>query len=223
MSIIIEDGSNTSYISTLLASLYYVPIKQYDILLKNMPISNNFLYLQSLIKIKFVDELRDKKCIFSETINEIRNYMVLECNWEIDNNPYDDKDIIDFYNFLTHITSINQCFITLNIDKNCDNSKCVNSVNYSDDCVFLYIIKRNDNENSLDIWNVINNQWICQSIICLNKGHYYAIIRDGSKWNKFDDTKVPSIYEINLSDYKSSIMKECVLIIYRPFNKKMNI
>lgn len=214
MSIIIEDGMNTSYISSILVALYYIKVNQFEQILECYPISTNFLYLQSLIKIKFVNELRENKCIFSESLNEIRNYMILECGWGGDK-PFDDKNVIDFYNFLTQFTSVQQYSIILNIESDCNNANYINDINCLSDSVLIYIINRL-NESKLDIRNIINDKWICQSIICKDDNHYYTIIRNGKEWFRFSDRDVPSIISINLKDYEDDIKRQCVMIIYRP-------
>jgi len=95
---IIEDGYNTSYITSLLISLFYKSSLNDDILNMN-PINNKFIYVLEFIKIRIIEPFRRGFSIHSETINEFRNY-IMNCNWK---NNIDEilgkHNVLDFYKF----------------------------------------------------------------------------------------------------------------------------
>jgi len=217
-SIIIENGGNTDYISTLFVALFYKPIKLLDDILELKPNVSKFIYLQSLIKIKFVDELRSEKCIFKDVINEIRNYICIFYDFG-KNNFYDRKNIYDFYNFILSNISFRQYCFNIELNKDSCITDYFEHKNFSLDNIIVFTIKRNEN-HKLDIWNILDNNWICQSIICEKDNHYYCIVRNKKKWLKFDDLTIPSIFEINLKDYEDDIKQECYMIIYKPIENR---
>jgi ubiquitin C-terminal hydrolase len=75
--IIVENGLNTCYISSLLMALFYTPSNIYYKLLESDPINTNYTYLQELIKINFVEPIRKNYSITSDIINEIRNFLFI--------------------------------------------------------------------------------------------------------------------------------------------------
>lgn len=207
MSIIIEDGGNTDYISVLLFGLFY---KGNDDILSIEPLDRNVIYLQSLIKIKFVDEIRDDKCVFGSVLNEIRNYLVLECGYDID--IYEKQDIIKLWEFLSKKIPIKQKIINIFLEENNNNKNFYFDEKTKDGLIIFTINRKNDEE--LDIWNVLDD-WICQTIICKNNNDYYCLIRDKKKWFKFSDKNIPCVNEIQLKNFECAIKKECVMVIYK--------
>ena len=79
---IVENGYNTSYINTLLFSLFYRPNKYLDELLNKNMNNPSAYYLQELIKENFVGPIRKHFSISNENINEIRNYLMIN-NWSM--------------------------------------------------------------------------------------------------------------------------------------------
>jgi hypothetical protein len=79
---IVEKTLNTSYIDSLFVALFYEPSHIQNIL-SEYPTDIRFLYLQELIHENFVSNMRRRYFIDGNTINEIRNYMVL-CGWKND-------------------------------------------------------------------------------------------------------------------------------------------
>jgi hypothetical protein len=61
-----------------------------------------------------------------------------------------------------------------------------------------------------------NTVWKIHSIVCFSKGRYYSIVRDEHSWYIYNNSKLPSLMNIDLKDkdiaYK--IQKECVFILY---------
>jgi hypothetical protein len=98
---IIEDGYNTSYITTLFIALFYNENENMNKIINDIPVEINGLYLQELIKQKFIELIKRNLCIYSDTLNEIRNYLFVIgwCNDDIDR-LLDSHDLIDFFIFL---------------------------------------------------------------------------------------------------------------------------
>jgi hypothetical protein len=102
---IIENGYNTSYIDSLLIALFYKNSSINDIL-DNEPSIPEAYYLQELIKFKFVNQIKKGYTIFSQSINEIRNYSII-CGFDTKGNIDEQQLCIDYYNFLFELFKIN--------------------------------------------------------------------------------------------------------------------
>jgi len=98
----IEKGLNTSYFTSLFMSLFY----KYDVnissILSDKPKIPAGFYLQELIKTLFVEPIRKNFSIKSDTINEIRNYLLIN-GWESDLNFLENRNCVDLYKFLSDI------------------------------------------------------------------------------------------------------------------------
>lgn len=98
----IEKGLNTSYFTSLFMSLFY----KYDVnissILSDKPKNPAGFYLQELIKTLFVEPIRKNFSIKSDTINEIRNYLLIN-GWESDLNFLENRNCVDLYKFLSDI------------------------------------------------------------------------------------------------------------------------
>jgi len=137
----------------------------------------------------------------------------------------------------TKNTSIRELFVSW-IDKyiNKNNKYCYKLINIPS--YLSFYINRYDNDGIKNNWEVdimkkikfFNNtdstqkyiQWKIHSVIC-NEGdnfessHYYCIITDyNNNWFMFDDRKIPSLIEIDMSndDIIDKVRKECVFITY---------
>lgn len=105
MSIIpfhIEKGLNTSYITSLLISLFYKYDTNINCLLIDKPQKPAGFYLQELIRTLFVEPIRKNFSIKSDTINEIRNYLLIN-GWESDLDYLANRNCIDLYELLCSI------------------------------------------------------------------------------------------------------------------------
>ena len=97
---IVENGYNTSYISSFLFSLFYRPNKYLDELLTKNIDNPSAYYLQELIKENFVEPIRKHFSISNDSINEIRNYLMIN-NWATtDSKLNQQQDIAKFYKFI---------------------------------------------------------------------------------------------------------------------------
>ena len=103
---IIENGINTCYIDSLLVALFYQQ-SAIDDILNHDPKDACMIYLQELIKSRFVEKMRHRVSIGTDDINMIRNYAVQNgwCNDSCD--IYEQQDVSEFYNFLLNGFSAN--------------------------------------------------------------------------------------------------------------------
>lgn len=154
---IIENGYKTSYIDSLLIALFYKNSIIYDVL-DNEPIIPEVYYLQELIKFKFVNQVRKGYSIFSQSINEIRNYSII-CGWKTIDSIDEQQSCIDYYNFLFDLFKINPIeFELFEFDNNTFN-------NISNKIKLPYITLDLNRDN--DIRNLFIN-WINTNIIMKN-------------------------------------------------------
>jgi hypothetical protein len=102
----IEKGLNTSYITSFLISLFYKYDTNINSILIDKPQNPAGFYLQELIKTLFVEPIRKNFSIKSDTINEIRNYLLIN-NWESDLNYLDNRNCIDLYGFISDMLFVN--------------------------------------------------------------------------------------------------------------------
>ena len=65
---VIEDGYNTSYIDSLFMGLFYTPSLIENIFLNTLPKKLDNVYLQEIIKDKYVDIIKSGKSILFDTI-----------------------------------------------------------------------------------------------------------------------------------------------------------
>jgi ubiquitin C-terminal hydrolase len=101
---VVENGINTCYIDSLFVALFYKN-SQIDKLLNIDPIDVSAIYLQELIKTKFVDIIRKNYIVTSDVINEIRNYAHISGWCELKPFIDDKEDVSEFYHFLINIFS----------------------------------------------------------------------------------------------------------------------
>ena len=95
---IIEDGYNSSYITSLVTSLFYKSSSADDIL-NIEPVDPKFTYAQELIKGRFVEPMRRGFSVHSDVINEFRNY-IIKCNWKSDvKTILNNHDVKDFFKY----------------------------------------------------------------------------------------------------------------------------
>jgi hypothetical protein len=98
----IEKGLNTSYLTSLFMSLFYKYDVNINSILSDKPKNPAGFYLQELIRTLFVEPIRKNFSIKSDTINEIRNYLLIN-GWESDLNFLENRNCVDLYKFLSNI------------------------------------------------------------------------------------------------------------------------
>ena len=131
LPLIVEGCLNISYIDNLFVALFYKPSFVQNIL-SNEVEDLNSLHLQNMIYYYFVNNVRIRNVINSQTLNEIRNFSVF-CGWKNNQNFIELFDINEYYDFLIEkfchkkITLKNndsilfsQNYITFNVNKNDD-------------------------------------------------------------------------------------------------------
>jgi uncharacterized UBP type Zn finger protein len=104
---VVENGLNTCYIDALLMALFYKPSTYLDTILNTEPKNLDYIYLQELIRNKFVENVRKNNSVMADTMNEIRNYANM-CGW-LENCPnefFQQQEVKEFYSFLLNITNV---------------------------------------------------------------------------------------------------------------------
>ena len=104
---IVENGLNTCYIDALLMSLFYKPSIYLEGLLISEPRDPSFMYLQDIMKVKFVDQVRRNVSVTADVMNEIRIYANV-CGWKADCDPdelFEQQDVNEFYTFLLDVVN----------------------------------------------------------------------------------------------------------------------
>ena len=101
---IVENGFNTCYISSLLMALFYKS-SYLDIMLYNEPKNIEMIYLQEIIKNKFIDYVRSGTSILMEHMNEIRTFANI-CGWLTVDELLEQQDVNDFFTFLANCTKL---------------------------------------------------------------------------------------------------------------------
>lgn len=104
---VIENGLNTCYIDSLLMALFYKRSTYLDSLLHSDPKDPNNIYLQEIIKLKFVEQVRKGLSVTAEVINEIRIY-AHDRGWlaKDPNELFEQQDVNEFYSFLLDIVNV---------------------------------------------------------------------------------------------------------------------
>jgi ubiquitin C-terminal hydrolase len=102
---VVENGFNTCYIDSLLVSLFYKNNDNLLNILETTPIKPEAIYLQEIIKLKFVKAIQRNYSITSCTMNEIRNYSII-CGWSQDGDIDGQKECYKFYNFIANLFNV---------------------------------------------------------------------------------------------------------------------
>ena len=240
---IVEDGYNSSYIDTLLMSLFYTPSDLENIFLNNDPKNIYNIYLQELIKNRFTDALKDHNSILFETINEIRNNLFMY-GWLDYETICDNQNVINFYKYFAdlfiqpiQIQKTNEIENIYHIDIKCDASDQIITIkdtfndwlNNNEIINIPQIIPFNinkTNNNKINIQKRIKieqnnktNDWIFHSAICCQtdvSNSYYCILQNCGKWFLYDNNNIPCIKEIKMNDKEitDKIMSDVCLIFY---------
>jgi hypothetical protein len=152
MDIIIEDGNKSSHIDSMLVCLFY---NNFD-MLNNTPTNNKFIYLQEIIKTKFIEQIKNSKIIFSYVMNELQNYLYFF--------GFSNKNPIDLFIFLfekLNMQPIQISYLTSNLEKIEQSISHINLI-ATKDCsikeLYLDFIKNKEKienfENNIKILNI---------------------------------------------------------------------
>lgn len=96
---IIENGFNTCYISSLLMAIFYKS-SYLDSMLHTTPKNIEMIYLQEIIKTKFVDRVRSGTSILMEIMNEIRTFSNV-CGWLTLDELLEQQNVNEYFTFLS--------------------------------------------------------------------------------------------------------------------------
>lgn len=237
----IEDGYNTSYISTLFIVLFYErSMIERCLLLENNSRTLNGLYLQKLIQTNFIEPLRNNTCITSAMLNEIRLSMYT-LGWKISQNideMCEEHDSIELLQFLYKLINVvpvetqsnekikHDGYITFpEICDNVQNSYNKWAVENKITNIPIFIIfKINSISTSFKInkriklfstshpYHFIN--WAFHGLFYKNKKHYNTIVEKNNILYTFEQNTIPAIKKLNEPTLHNIQNKE-IFIIYR--------
>jgi uncharacterized UBP type Zn finger protein len=159
--VVVENGINTCYISSLLVALFYTPSNIYYKMLESDPLDQNLYYLQELIKINFIEPLRKNISVSADIINEIRNYMFIN-GWKTDlpDELLEQQDISELYlYFLNNFDSENLTSIIKEPVTNDNHEKEENVTPYIIPFIDLSLPKENKDMVEINIQELISN-WL---------------------------------------------------------------
>lgn len=227
---IIENGYNTSYIDSVLSALFFNKSLIYNNFITN-DTHVDLYYLQEIIKNNYIEPLRNKLSISSNTINHIRN--VLFCNYKwLSTTPQQflyEHNIVDFITYIG--TTFKQDINIYNVDISDNistNSICSHIYNIYKPTTtpdILAINIKRINSVSIDIMQQVKLfppdnylakiKWNIHSVICKGNG-YYSIVKYYNDWYMVDSSTIPSVTQLNMSDKRliNMIKTESILILY---------
>ncbi len=243
-SIIIENGHNTSYITSVLVSLFYNYTYLEESLLNRYTNNPKFIYLQELIKTDMVDKFRSNKSVFAKEINKIR-YVSHLLGWKNKSDLFEEHSAKDYLCFILH--NLDGVSYSKNIelayyDVNAvDNSSVKKELELKIEKIFKGNIKltkifpllvvhvnRDIDNGKLEIEkkikinymlgeDTIDIKWIFHSAICSNGKFYYSILNNNKRWYIFSNNYLPSFIQIDMSCPKviDRIKSEVVVVMYR--------
>ena len=158
---IIGDGINTSYIDSLIVSLFYKPT-YLDNILSQYPQDSKFIYLQELINTNVIDVIRKNFSVDKSIINEIRNYSI-DCGWKYAGGITKLYNVIDYMTFL--LSGFDLCKLQIEI---IDITKTSNV----SPMIINYIELKPDSDSNI---NTELSNWINKNII-YKKSNIYKFI-----------------------------------------------
>lgn len=188
---VVENGLNTCYIDALLMALFYKSSTYLDSLLHAEPKNYDCIYLQEIIKNKFVDPVRKHSSIMADVVNEIRIYANM-CGWLADKYDefFEQQDVNEFYSFLLDV--INVPLIEIQRQTICEGAiDSKNDIGDLELVPFINLIVPNDNTNETSVKELLNS-WMNNNTV--SGIHREVIGPNGQK--KMDYVKGLNIYKI---------------------------
>lgn len=188
---IVENGLNTCYIDSLLMALFYKPSTYLDSLLHTDPKNLNSIYLQEIIKNKFVDQVRKNNSVMADVINEIRIY-AHECGWLVGTtNEFDElfeqQDVNELYSFL--LDTINGTLIEIQRQTISEGFENKSDISELESIPFINLTVP-DNARETSIKELLNN-WMNHNTVDIQRE-----IIDENGMNKLEYVKGLNIYKI---------------------------
>lgn len=204
---VFEDGYNTSYIDTLMISLFYSPSHIENMLLNCDPEKTEFVYFQELIRTKIIEPIRKNLTIYSSTINEIRNYAHI-LGWKDINYILDNHTVSEFYKFL--IDNFNCCHIEIIHQVHSKNKESKDSIENKEIIPFIEFDLLEENSMTNTSIKVLLEAWF-QHKIKKSKKYKTIIINSipiivvfSIKRNQKNKTKIDIQKAIRLKNTKES-------------------
>lgn len=240
MNFIIENGHNTSYISTLFIALFYnESIIERCILLENNSPLNNGAYLQKLILHNFVKPIHNDACITSQLLNEIR-LCAFALGWKNSNDIFEmccEFPPFDFFHFLLQL--INYYPMEIAMGTKVKHSSQIHITtpektlrlsynkwaikNTIKNVPFFVIFKIDNIMGIFDINKKIkllthsekynNVQWVFHSMVCESNNIHNVIINNHSELLLYNQQEYPNIRHIDMQQIYN-ITHGTIYIIY---------
>ena len=241
---VIENGGNTNYISSVLFALF---CNRSNINLLDKQLSIEVMILQEAIKHNLINKYITYKSITSRNINNIRYislkngwksdkdildthnpleyyyFIISKLNELITVNfPNKTTRHMPYKMFnISHDTDIKTLFKNW-IQTNNISFKLNNTTNIyiHPPTLFSIHLNRSSKDIKVDIKKRIkhdNYLWKFYSLIGYKNNHYYVVYKYYSKWYMIDDTYIPSVININISDteIQECLLKEAILVLYK--------
>ena len=190
---IVENGFNTCYIDSLLMALFYKSSTYLESILHTYPKNFDVIYLQEIIKNKFVDQVRKYNSIMADVINEIRLY-AHECGWLSDNELFEQQDVNEFYSFL--LNTVNAPLIEIQRQTFSEELDNKNGIGESETIPFINLIVP-DNCTEISIKTMLNN-WMNNNEI---KTDYYKCL------NIYKIVNVPTFIALSLNRFNNNMQR----------------
>lgn len=205
---VVENGLNTCYIDSLLMALFYKPCTYLESLLHSDPKDLNCIYLQEIIKTKFIDQVRKNNSVIADIINEIRIYSH-ECGWLTGiPNEYDElfeqQDINEFYSFL--LNAINVPLIEIQRQTLYENYECGDNIGDPETIPFINLIIP-DNTDEISVKELINYWMNHNTVNNVNK----EVVENGEKTiksvnglNIYRIVNIPTFVALSISRFNTT-------------------
>lgn len=197
---VVENGLNTCYLDSLFVGMFYKPSIM-DSILEKDPKDTSAIFLQELIKMKFVEPLRRHYSINESVMNEIRNYAVV-CGWcKGDDYVDEQQDVSEFYIFLINALSVQYIeFEKIAVDEDLkENSSMKEKLPYiplypvPDSTSLIGHVSENNEKHEVQSVKDLLTNWINSNIVELNNKtfrHYYKL------------TNIPSFIPLHINRFE---------------------
>jgi hypothetical protein len=237
---IIEESYKSSYIISVLISMFYNTSYIQDILNSDKKViyNNCGLYLQLFLSDIVFKNIRTNKTITNNQINKLRNFL-FKLKFKQIHELLDEHRPIEFYKFMINLLECDYIYyvsdnkykqiqyIEFQIDSNTniktkladwENGNLVKKVpNY-----FTICINRTNKQIECDINEYVkfNNSEIYKihSMVCYSEYYnYYSVLLIDNKWYSLTHAKIKTLIQINIKN-KLNIKKEVQMLFYCKVN-----